>query len=355
LNAIRTALAEGYHLVHFLCHGAAGPAGTALYLEDEAGAVAIVTAERLLSAFAVVQTPPLLCFLAACESAARSRQDAFLPLGPALVEQRGVLAVVAMSARVGIDTAQLFTGQFYTRLLHHGLVDLAMNEARALVQDQWDWGAPVLFCRLHDSQLVDFPIGRPLNELGGLAVTVDHALRVARLQEEGEELVHELERLLAAFEQSFRNLVELGSAFRATGSDPATFATQFEPFYLRFKDYYDLETFGDEEALLRQMMALRAQTLPKLRPLLAPADFAQVEEELAKMQTTRSGLIQGFGAYLEPMNTAVEAIKTRLDQGDLPAALAQKREFEVQISPSLRRCKELLSAISSSITRVQAA
>jgi hypothetical protein len=354
LNRIRAALAEAPHLVHFLCHGAATAGGTVLYLEDEAGGVEPARADRLLDAFAAVKTPPLLAFLAACETALRGRHDAFVPLGPALVE-RGVQAVVAMSDLVGINTARLFTRQFYARLLSHGLADLAMNEARALVQDEWDWGVPVLFCRIHDSQLVDFPAGRPIAELGGLAVTMDHALDMARQEEHGEHLVRALEQLLEGFEASFRKLVELGTGFRATGSDPATFQAKFDEFHLRFKEYYDLETFGDEQALLRQMMRLRAETLPRLRPLLDRETFESLKAELDRMQVNRAGLIQGFGEYLEPMNTAVEEIKALLDNGDIPGAVAKKREFEAQISPSLRRSKDLLGQISSGISKVQKA
>jgi hypothetical protein len=354
VNALRSALADGYHLIHFLCHGAATEHGTVLYLEDGAGQVESAQADRLLDAFDLVKEPPLLCFLAACESAARNRHDAFVPLGPALVERCGLVAVVAMSDLVGMDTARLFTGEFYARLLQHGLADLAMNQARALVQDQWDWGVPVLFSRLHDSQLLDFPAGRGAAELGGVALAMDRALEVARRQEHGEHLVAELERLLAAFEGSFRNLVRLGSDFRAVGSDPATFAEKFDPFYLDFKAYYDAETFGDEQALLREMMRLKAVTLPELRPLLDAGTFQQLQEELDRMAINRAGLIQGFGEYLEPMNMAVGEIRSLLDAGDLDAAIAHKREFETQISPSLRRSKELLGQISAGIGAVQA-
>jgi hypothetical protein len=55
------------------------------------------------------------------------------------------------------------------------------------------------------------------------------------------------------------------------------------------------------------------------------------------------------------MNTAVDEIRSLLDAGDLTAAIAHKREFETQISPSLRRSKELLSQISAGIGVVQAA
>jgi hypothetical protein len=355
LNAVRAALAEGRHMVHFLCHGAATAAGTVLYLERDDGAVDVIQADRLLSAFSLLKARPLLCFLAACETATRSRHDAFVPLGPALVEQGGASAVVAMSDRVGMATARLFTGQFYGRLLSHGVADLAMNEARALVQDQWDWGVPVLFCRLADSQIIDFPLGRPIAEIGVVATAMGHALEAARRQEEGTRLVGELERLLGAFEASFRNLVRLSTEFRATGGDPAAFPGKFETFYLGFKAYYDTETFGDEQALLREMLRLRADTLPRLRPLLDAETYQQLQEELDQMAVTRAGLIQGFGEYLEPLNTAVDEIKGLLDEGDVTAAVARKREFEMQISPSLRRSKELLARISTGIGRVQAA
>jgi hypothetical protein len=298
-----------------------------------------------------VRDQPLQCFLAACETAARERHEAFLPLGPALVERGGASAAVAMSDRVGLETARLFTGQYYTRLLTHGVADLAMNEARALVQDQWDWGVPVLFCRLQDSQLIDFPVGRPIAEIGTVATTVDRALQVARRQEEGAHLVQELERLLMAFESSFRGLVRWGTEFRKVATDPAAFPEQFDAFYLRFKEYYDLETFTDEQALLREMIRLKGEALPRLRPLLDRESFEELRDELNRIQVTRAGLIQGFGEYLEPMNAAVDEIKMLLDGGDVEAAIARKREFEMQISPSLRRLKELLGQISGGITR----
>ncbi len=355
VNALRVALAETYHMVHILCHGAVTERGTALYLEDGSGQVDLAKTDRLLEAFSLVKTPPSLCFLAACESAARNRHDALVPLGPALVERCGVLAVIAMADRVGTDTARLFTSQFYTRLLHHGLADLATNEARALVQDQWDWGVPVLFCRLPDSQIVDFPVGRSIAAIGSVTTTVDRALEVARREEHGKQLVMELERLLGSFEGSFRTLVQYGTEFRAVGGDPATFAAQFQPFYLRFKAYYDQETFSDEQALLREMMRLKADTLPRLRPLLDDTTYEQLKTELDQMAINRAGLIEGFGAFLEPMNTAVDEIKALLDDGDVNAAIARKLAFEAQISPGLRRSKELLRLINAGIGKVQAA
>jgi hypothetical protein len=355
LNAIRTALAAGYHIMHFLCHGAAIEGGTALYLEGDEGAVDVVKADRLLGAFSLVKTPPLLCFLAACETAARSRHDAFVPLGPALVEQGGASAALAMADRVGLDTARLFTGQFYTRLLSHGVADLATNEARALVQDQWDWGVPLLFCRLADSQLIDFPVGTPIARIGGMAMTMNRALEEARQQYQGEQIVAELERILSGLEASFRNLVRLGSEFRATGVPPPSFPEKYDAFYVSFKEYYDQETFDDEQALLRQMMRLKAETLPHCRPLFDDETYRKLVEELELLTESKAGLVQGLGLFLESMNTAVDGIKGLLDSGDVATAIAKKREFENSISPSLNFSKDLLRQISAGIGEVQLA
>ena len=154
LNEIRKAVAEGCDVVHFLCHGGRTDGGTVLYLEDESGNVDPVTAERLVDVVRAASTQPACVFLAACESATRTRYDAMAPLGPALVDAGGVHAAVAMTERVGLHTAQAFAAQFYARLAEHGLVDVAVNEARALVQDEWDWGVPVLFMRVPDGRLL---------------------------------------------------------------------------------------------------------------------------------------------------------------------------------------------------------
>ena len=154
LNEIRRMIGEGVDAVHFLCHGGRTEGGTVLYLEDDAGNVDPVTSEQLVDVVRIASTQPACVFLAACESAARTRFDAFAPIGPALVDEGGVYAAIAMTERVGLHTAQAFSEQFYTRLLDHGLVDLAVNEARALVQDEWDWGVPVLFMRVPDGRLL---------------------------------------------------------------------------------------------------------------------------------------------------------------------------------------------------------
>ena len=150
MNAIREAIIQGYHIIHFVCHGGVGQQGVTLYLENEAGQTDLVTAERLLGCVRAAATPPLLVNLTTCES---GRTDGFLPLAPRLVAEAGVQAVLAMNGPIQMTSARLFARQFYRRLLKHGLVDLAANEARAQIHDQADWGVPVLFSRLTDNRL----------------------------------------------------------------------------------------------------------------------------------------------------------------------------------------------------------
>jgi hypothetical protein len=75
-------------------------------------------------------------------------------MAPKLVSV-GVPAVVAMQDRVTVKSALTFSATFYRRLLEHGEVDLAVNEARGtlLTAGRPDAAAPVLFMRLKSGQL----------------------------------------------------------------------------------------------------------------------------------------------------------------------------------------------------------
>ncbi|PKO13330.1 MAG: hypothetical protein CVU39_19185 [Chloroflexi bacterium HGW-Chloroflexi-10] len=359
LNAIRQHLADGYHLVHFLCHGAHTSAGIGLFLEDPDGQVDPVEQNRLISAFKVLKTPPVFCFLAACESAKQERHDAFLPLGPSLVGEGGLQAVVAMTGKVGLPLAQQFAGQFYVRLLKHGVVDLAMNEARALVQDDWDWGVPVLFTRLQDNQLIDFPIGkmyeRYLSHTDTAFLAVDEVLSNARLEDHGGRLADDLQELVNELSKSHGVQVEVASKFRRTGRDPQNFAQKFEGFYYDFKDYYDNQTWVSENTSCTRIDALKAEILPKLSPLLSPANFSLLEEELNMLSNADADLLRYFNEYISIMNAAVEEIWAALESDNIESAIQIKRDFEAQISPSFQRSKAMFERMSHNIRGVQAA
>jgi hypothetical protein len=153
LASVRRALIQGYQVVQFLCHGVRTRQGVSLMLEQENQDADRVDAGRLLEMLRGLPVRPALCSLAACESGIFDPGGNFAALGPALVGQGGIPAVVAMSGPVRLTTALAFAGQFHDRLFAHGVVDLAVHEARAEVRDQLDWSVPVLFSRLPENRL----------------------------------------------------------------------------------------------------------------------------------------------------------------------------------------------------------
>jgi hypothetical protein len=342
------------------------PGGAVLYLEDETGNARAVAGtnpnnplEGLALAFGQAKTPPSLVFLSACESAQRSRFDSYTALAPGLIDQGGVQGVVAMSGKVGVDTARQFTSAFYQRLFAHGVLDLAANEARALVQHQWDWAAPVVFSRLEDNQIIDYPIGGNFDPLiertGHTASAVGRAIAAAQHDPQGGLLSRELRALVAELSKSHEALVKVAGNFRRTGADPATFRAAFESFYFDFKDYYDNKVWASEDTSCSQVRALADRTLPRLRPLLDAATFAELERELNYFKYGDSEFLVFLGEALDKINAAADEVYTALVAGDVDGAIQRKLAFEATISPLFRRAKELIGKMSSSAGRVSRA
>jgi hypothetical protein len=149
----------GCHVLHFLGHGffecetEHGEGTAALYLEKEDGGWQVVKDNDLVLKLIVAEHVPHLVFLSACESAQQDAK-AFVGLGPRLIKA-GVPAVVAMQDLVPMELAQQLTSHFYRNLIEHGIIDLALNQARLLLFDRGstNWSIPVLFTRLEQGQL----------------------------------------------------------------------------------------------------------------------------------------------------------------------------------------------------------
>jgi hypothetical protein len=159
LERLEQALRGGYHVLHFVGHGAYSirRRQAALYMQDDEGHTHRVLDDALAGMLARQGVRPRLIFLVACQSATRSTVDAFLGLGPKLVNV-GVPAVVAMQDVVTIETGRKFSAAFYQRLLDPSKptpVDQAVNEARStlLTGGRPDAAVPVLFMRLKSGQL----------------------------------------------------------------------------------------------------------------------------------------------------------------------------------------------------------
>jgi hypothetical protein len=355
LENIRRFAPRGFHIIHFLCHGAVTPGGTVLYLEKPDGTTDPITTDRLIGAFKVLSPPPALCFLAACESANNERHDAFLPLGPALVQNGGVQAVIAMSDKVGIVTARTFASQFYDRLLFHGLVDQAVNEARHLVQGQWDWGVPVLFSRIEDNQILDFPISNfydstlARNDQVFLAVSQVRDAAHQKKIKFGLKALRDIDDLVSELAKSHKFLADTASDFRDIGYDPATFAGNFNVYYLKFKRMYDGETWKSEKTSCHSIGVISSLIMNELDASLDKQLKIQLQQALRSILYTDDDLVGYFKSFLDQMDNVVEDIQKKLQQNKLPEAIQTKLAFEAQISPSLRRSKDMLAKMSTDI------
>lgn len=164
IQALEAELRQGYHILHFVGHGAYNEdrKESVIYMADADKKVHLVSAHFEASLIArqyaidenSANTLRLVCMVS-CQSATRDPGDAFRGFAPKLVAA-GVPAVIAMQDRISLDSARIFTATFYRRLLEHGLVDLACNEARSalLTAQAADAHVPVLYTRLHDGQLL---------------------------------------------------------------------------------------------------------------------------------------------------------------------------------------------------------
>jgi hypothetical protein len=151
-------VAERYTLVHVVCHGAvsAQDGETSLFLAAPGGGLDRVTGTRLLQRLGQLDAAaglPHVVFLASCQTAAPAAEGALGGLAQRLVRELGTPAVVAMSERVTVSTAQALAAGFYTRLAQHGEVDRALAEASAALAERGDVTVPALYSRLGNRAL----------------------------------------------------------------------------------------------------------------------------------------------------------------------------------------------------------
>ncbi|MBN2392959.1 MAG: CHAT domain-containing protein [Anaerolineae bacterium] len=158
LNTIVAHLREGYDVLYLICHGALIKGAPKIWLEDEAGNVAVVAGSELVTRLRELRRRPRLVILASCESAGtgsdtRSTDEgALAALGPRLAEA-GIPAVLAMQGNITMRTVTEFMPVFFSELRKDGQIDRAMAVARGGVRERADWWAPALFLRLKSGRL----------------------------------------------------------------------------------------------------------------------------------------------------------------------------------------------------------
>lgn len=159
---------QRYTLLHIACHGKVADGETVLYWEPDADADrprSWVKATALINQLGKVETLPHFIFLSTCESASPEAEGVMGGLAQRLVRELGLPAVVGMTGRIRIKTAQVLAEAFYRQLRASGEIDTALAEAAAGLQ-RHDISVPALFSRLGGQPLFRLPKGLVSNKKG---------------------------------------------------------------------------------------------------------------------------------------------------------------------------------------------
>lgn len=163
---------QHYTILHIVAHGLfrTDDGETILYLLDDKGDVRPITATAFIDRLQNLQGVkglPHLVFLASCDSAApeAERAGAMGGLGQRLVRELGVPAVIAMTQRVSVETANELSSKFYERLNDNGDVVGALVDATAYLAEAGDITVPAIYERLGGRLLFDSVVTRELTNV----------------------------------------------------------------------------------------------------------------------------------------------------------------------------------------------
>ena len=159
---------QGYHIVHFVGHGASDESGGHLILEDGDGFPDPVPAEQV--AELLDGTAVNMVFLNACASAREGKPGRpfypFRGVAQACVNL-GIRAALAMQVEIVDRAAAAFAREFYTSLADEEEVEKAVLDARQVVGkgDAADWAVPVLYSRVPEGSILAPELTRPPKSL----------------------------------------------------------------------------------------------------------------------------------------------------------------------------------------------
>jgi hypothetical protein len=231
LSALGDTSREPYQILYLVCHGAIYAGQSKLWLDElddkPVDAQLLVDGLRNLSA----ERRPRLVVLASCQSAGQSGtgneasidRGTLAAIGPKLVQEAGIAAVVAMQDNIFMRTVETMMPAFFRELVRSGQVERAMTVARGrlrihtnqLIRDQWR--VPVLFSRLRAGQIW------PAGQVKPQTVYLSHAVQAgdaeyealtrtrAMLEDGGFEVVESAARPAAVEVWSQRLLDGLGT------------------------------------------------------------------------------------------------------------------------------------------------
>jgi hypothetical protein len=159
LDNICNHLGEEHDILYLVCHGALIEREPKLWLENEDGNAEVVDGGEIVARLSELQYRPSLVVLASCQSAgkgddaATEDEGAMAALGPRLVMEAGIPAVLAMQGNVTMRTVSEFMPALFRNLKSDGRIDRAMTLARGETRDRPDSWMPVLFMRLTSGRI----------------------------------------------------------------------------------------------------------------------------------------------------------------------------------------------------------
>jgi WD40 repeat protein len=347
--------AERYTLLHIVCHGwyKRDDGETILYLAKADNTVDPVPGKRLLERLGRLRGArglPHFAYLSACESAVPEASAALGGLAQRLVQasELGMPAVLAMTEKVSIVTAQKLAEGFYRRLREHGEPDRALVEACAGLADRHDVNVPALYSRLGGRPLfsmedrpltnaeVQYGLSRMKELLGSWAPVLlpefdRHALTLrGTLQVEFESLSKEARKERDAALDGVSNLcdeaLDLTFAALALGQDPPAHDERcpfrgLYPFRVE-----DREFFFGREALVTRLEGRQAEA--NFLAVLGPSGSGKSSVVLAGLVPALQGKESGFQmVYLTPGSDPLDYLEAVL-QVNARASLLVVDQFE---------------------------
>jgi hypothetical protein len=152
-------LRDGFHILHFIGHGAANTQEGYLALEDKNGRTDLISASLIGNL--VADSNLRLVILNACKTSAVGLGSTTGGVAHQMVKA-GMPAVIAMQAAISDQAAIAFSHDFYEALVKGWPVDAAIQEGRrgivAALGNHWkermDWAIPTLYMRAPDGQIL---------------------------------------------------------------------------------------------------------------------------------------------------------------------------------------------------------
>jgi len=158
LSGLKRKLAQGFHILHFIGHGAFDRSQEegALLFEKGGGELDPVSG-RDLARILRRQSRLTLVVLNTCEGGRAPRGDPFAGVAQSLI-RGGIPAVVAMQFKVADEASIIFSRALYEILAKASSLDEAVSEGRhALLAERLgcEWANPVLYMRSSDGRIFD--------------------------------------------------------------------------------------------------------------------------------------------------------------------------------------------------------